>query len=131
MEVEAAVQAAKAAFPGWAATPVLKRVQILYRVRELILEHMDELTYLVAEENGKCWKEAEGDVLKAKEGTEQAISVSPAGREPDGRFQRLRQRTLSRAARCVRRDCPVQFSVYDPDGLDDAHVHCLRQYNCN
>lgn len=74
-EVEAAVQAAKAAFPGWAATPVLKRVQILYRVRELILEHMDELTYLVAEENGKCWKEAEGDVLKAKEGTEQAISA--------------------------------------------------------
>ena len=74
-EVEAAVQAAKAAFPGWAATPVLKRVQILYRVRELILEHMDELTYLGAEENGKCWKEAEGDVLKAKEGTEQAISA--------------------------------------------------------
>lgn len=74
-EVEAAVQAAKAAFPGWAATPVLKRVQILYRVRELILEHMDELTYLVAEENGKCWKEAEGDVLKAKEGTEQALSA--------------------------------------------------------
>lgn len=74
-EVEAAVQAAKAAFPGWAATPVLKRAQILYRVRELILEHMDELTYLVAEENGKCWKEAEGDVLKAKEGTEQAISA--------------------------------------------------------
>ena len=69
------MQAAKAAFPGWAATPVLKRVQILYRVRELILEHMDELTYLVAEENGKCWKEAEGDVLKAKEGTEQAISA--------------------------------------------------------
>ena len=74
-EVEAAVQAAKAAFPGWAATPVLKRAQILYRVHELILEHMDELTYLVAEENGKCWKEAEGDVLKAKEGTEQAISA--------------------------------------------------------
>lgn len=74
-EVNAAVEAAKKAFPGWAATPVLKRVQILYKVRELILEHMEELTYLVAEENGKCWKEAEGDVLKAKEGTEQAISA--------------------------------------------------------
>ena len=54
-EVNAAVEAAKKAFPGWAATPVLKRVQILYKVRELILEHMEELTYLVAEENGKCW----------------------------------------------------------------------------
>ena len=74
-EVEEAVEAAKAAFPGWSATPVLKRVQILYKLRDLLIEHMDELTYLVALENGKTWKEAQGDVLKAKEGTEQAISA--------------------------------------------------------
>lgn len=72
-EVEAAIAGAKAAFPGWAATPVLKRVQVLYRLRELLIEHMDELTMLVAKENGKAWEEAKGDVLKAKEGTEQAI----------------------------------------------------------
>lgn len=74
-EVEEAVDAASKAFPGWAATPVIKRVQILYRVRELLIEHMDELTMLVAQENGKAWDEAQGDVLKAKEGTEQAISA--------------------------------------------------------
>lgn len=74
-EVEAAIAGAKAAFPGWAATPVLKRVQVLYRLRELLIEHMDELTMLVAKENGKAWEEAKGDVLKAKEGTEQAISA--------------------------------------------------------
>ena len=74
-EVNAAVAAAKAAFPGWSATPVVKRVQILYKLRDLLIEHMDELTYLVAQENGKAWSEAEGDVLKAKEGTEQAIAA--------------------------------------------------------
>lgn len=74
-EVEAAIAGAKAAFPGWAATPVLKRVQVLYRLRELLIEHMDELTMLVAKENGKAWEEAKGDVLKAKEGTEQAIAA--------------------------------------------------------
>lgn len=74
-EVEEAVQAAKAAFPEWSATPVIKRVQILYRLRELLVEHMDELTMLVAKENGKAWEEAHGDVLKAKEGTEQAIAA--------------------------------------------------------
>lgn len=74
-EVEEAVQAAKAAFPGWSSTPVVKRVQILYRLRELLIEHMDELTMLVAKENGKNWEEAHGDVLKAKEGTEQAIAA--------------------------------------------------------
>lgn len=74
-EVEEAVQAAKDAYPGWSATPVIKRVQILYRLRELLIDHMDELTMLVATENGKTWDEAFGDVLKAKEGTEQAISA--------------------------------------------------------
>lgn len=75
-EVEQAVASAKAAFPGWSSTPVAKRVQILFKMRELIVEHMDELTYLVAKENGKNWAEAQGDVLKAKEGTEQAISAT-------------------------------------------------------
>jgi malonate-semialdehyde dehydrogenase (acetylating)/methylmalonate-semialdehyde dehydrogenase len=74
-EVEQAVAAAKAAFPGWSGTPVIKRVQILYKLRDLLIEHMDELTYLVAFENGKAWEEAAGDVLKAKEGTEQAIAA--------------------------------------------------------
>ena len=74
-EVEMAIAAAKVAFPGWSATPVIKRVQILYKVRDLLIEHMDELTELVARENGKSWADAKGDVLKAKEGTEQAISA--------------------------------------------------------
>ena len=74
-EVESAIASAKAAFPGWSSTPVLKRVQILYKVRDLLIEHMDELTELVARENGKNWAEAQGDVLKAKEGTEQAIAA--------------------------------------------------------
>jgi len=74
-EIEMAIQAAKAAFPAWAATPVLKRVQVLYQLRDLIDKHIDELTRLVAEEHGKVWEEALGDVLKAKEGTELAISA--------------------------------------------------------
>ncbi|MFA5235842.1 MAG: CoA-acylating methylmalonate-semialdehyde dehydrogenase [Bacilli bacterium] len=72
-EINQVVAHAKAAFPGWAATPVMKRVQILYRVRELLIEHLEELTHLVALENGKVYEEALGDVLKAKEGTEQAL----------------------------------------------------------
>ncbi len=74
-EVNEAIAAAKAAYPAWSATPAIKRSQILFKVRELIMEHMEELTRLVAEENGKVWAEAEGDVLKAKEGTELAIQV--------------------------------------------------------
>ncbi len=74
-EVLEAIAAAKAAYPAWRATPAIKRAQILYNVRDLIIKYMDELTTLVAEENGKVWSEAEGDVLKAKEGTELATQV--------------------------------------------------------
>lgn len=74
-EVEAAIASAKEAYKGWSATPVMKRVQVLYKMRELIMENIDELTELLAKENGKAWEEAKGDVLKAKEGTEQAISA--------------------------------------------------------
>lgn len=74
-EVLEAIAVAKAAYPAWRATPAIKRAQILYNVRDLIIKYMDELTTLVAEENGKVWSEAEGDVLKAKEGTELATQV--------------------------------------------------------
>jgi malonate-semialdehyde dehydrogenase (acetylating)/methylmalonate-semialdehyde dehydrogenase len=74
-EVEEAIQAAKDAYPAWSATPVKKRVEILHRLRALLVEHLDELTLSVARENGKCWSEAEGDVLKAIEGTDQAIAT--------------------------------------------------------
>lgn len=74
-EVTAAIDAAQKAFPAWSETPVIKRVQVLYNVRELIIKHLDELTLLCATEHGKILEEAAGDVLKAKEGTEQAISA--------------------------------------------------------
>lgn len=74
-EVEKAVQAAKNAYPEWSNTPVFKRVQVLYKVRELIEKNLDELTELVCRENGKSWGDALGDVLKAKEGTELALSA--------------------------------------------------------
>jgi len=74
-EVEEAIKVAKNAYPAWANTPVIKRSQILYKVRQLIEENLEELTELVATEHGKVWEEAEGDVLKAKEGTELACQV--------------------------------------------------------
>jgi malonate-semialdehyde dehydrogenase (acetylating)/methylmalonate-semialdehyde dehydrogenase len=75
-EVEDAVTAASNAYGTWSGTPVSKRTEVLHNVRSLINKHMEELTYLVAQENGKAWNEAEGDVLKAREGTEQAIAAA-------------------------------------------------------
>ncbi len=74
-EVEAAVAAAKAAFPAWADTPPNRRVQVLFKLKALMDAHLDELTLLLATENGKVWDEAMGDVLKVTEVVEFACGI--------------------------------------------------------
>jgi malonate-semialdehyde dehydrogenase (acetylating) / methylmalonate-semialdehyde dehydrogenase len=74
-EVALAIQSATDAFPAWSQTPVMKRVQVLYRFRDLLDQHLDELTYLVAREHGKVWEEARGDILKVKEPVEFACGA--------------------------------------------------------
>lgn len=74
-EVERAIASAEAAYPAWRDTPAHKRAQLFFRLRHLLMEHLEELTELVARENGKNWKEAEGDVAKAIEMTEIATSI--------------------------------------------------------
>ena len=74
-DVDAAVQSAQRALPGWAAMPIKERAQIFYRYRTLLEEHIDELSALVTEENGKIASEARAEVLKAIEVTEFACSL--------------------------------------------------------
>ena len=74
-EVDAAVRAAKAALPAWAATPIKERVQVFYRYKALLEKHIDELAALVTEENGKIASEARAEVLKSAELTEFACSL--------------------------------------------------------
>ncbi len=74
-EVNFAIQSACEAFPAWSQTPVMKRAQVLYRFRDLLDEHMDELTTICAREHGKVWEEARGDILKVKEPVEFACGI--------------------------------------------------------
>jgi malonate-semialdehyde dehydrogenase (acetylating)/methylmalonate-semialdehyde dehydrogenase len=74
-EVEAAVEAAAAAFPAWRDTPVTRRVQVMFKVRELLDRHLHDLAVLLATEMGKTYAEARGDVLKAIEVVELACAA--------------------------------------------------------
>jgi malonate-semialdehyde dehydrogenase (acetylating)/methylmalonate-semialdehyde dehydrogenase len=74
-EAASAVAAAKKAFPSWAATPILKRVQVLYKLRDLIIAHLDELTDILCHENGKSWNEGKGDLMKVLEPIEFACGA--------------------------------------------------------
>jgi len=75
-EVENAIKAANDAFPGWSNTPVTKRVQVLFQLRNLVADNLDDLTHTLARENGKSWQEAQGDVLKALEAIEVACGAT-------------------------------------------------------
>jgi malonate-semialdehyde dehydrogenase (acetylating) / methylmalonate-semialdehyde dehydrogenase len=74
-EVEEIIAAAVAAYPNWADTPVSKRVQVLFRMKQLIDANLEELTYLLAKEMGKAWQEAMGDILKVNEVVEFACGA--------------------------------------------------------
>ena len=74
-EVAAAIDAAQAAFPGWSRQSLSARTQMLFRWRNVLLAHLDELTELCAREVGKTLGEARGDVLKAIEPTEFACAL--------------------------------------------------------
>ena len=74
-EVESAIEAASAAFPEWSNTPVSKRVQVLYKMKRLVDDNLEELTRLLATEMGKDWLGAMGDILKVNEVVEFACGA--------------------------------------------------------
>jgi malonate-semialdehyde dehydrogenase (acetylating) / methylmalonate-semialdehyde dehydrogenase len=74
-DLDAAVAAAQAAFPGWSGRTLKERVQVFFRLRELLEKHKAELSALVTAENGKTLPEAEAEVLKGMELCEFACSL--------------------------------------------------------
>ncbi len=62
--VDQAVAAAKKAFPAWAATTPPQRAKILFRFKQLLDEHRDELVKLVTQEHGKTTSEAQGSLQR-------------------------------------------------------------------
>src|SRR5437588_8793992 len=66
-EIDESVAAAKKAFLGWSETPVPDRAQVMFRFKALFDRHIDELSALVTQENGKTLDEARGEVKRAIE----------------------------------------------------------------
>ncbi|CAN5280880.1 CoA-acylating methylmalonate-semialdehyde dehydrogenase [soil metagenome] len=66
-ELEAAIQAAKAAFPAWRDTSMSKRQQIIFNFRELLSARRDELAAILTEEHGKVLSDAAGEITRGIE----------------------------------------------------------------
>ena len=62
--MDAAVASAKAAFPGWRDTSLSQRNRILFRFRDLVDRHTDELAALITGQHGKVLSDAKGEVTR-------------------------------------------------------------------
>src|SRR5512135_416880 len=74
-DVDAAVQAAAAAFPLWAAAPPLRRARVLMKFRDLLDRQRKDLARIVTQEHGKTLADAEGSVTRGMEVVEFATGI--------------------------------------------------------
>ena len=74
-EVDAAVAAAQAALPGWRATSISRRTEILFRMRNLVDQHREEIAALLTREHGKVRTDALGEVARGLENIEFATGI--------------------------------------------------------
>src|SRR5690349_8766408 len=74
-EIDSAVKAAAAAFPGWAATPPLTRAQILFKFLEILAREHDALARVISEEHGKVFSDAQGEITRGVEVVEFACGI--------------------------------------------------------
>src|SRR5262245_5971356 len=75
-DVDRAVQAARAAFEKWGDVSVTRRMRVMFRFRELVAEHADELARVISSEHGKVLADAKGEVIRGQEVVEYACGVA-------------------------------------------------------
>jgi malonate-semialdehyde dehydrogenase (acetylating) / methylmalonate-semialdehyde dehydrogenase len=74
-EVNAAVASAKAAFPGWADTPPIRRARVLNNFLQLLNQHRDTLAAMLTAEHGKVFTDAQGEVTRGIDIVEFACGI--------------------------------------------------------
>ena len=74
-EVDAAVQAASAAFPAWADTPPIRRARVIFKFLELMNKHKDALATIITSEHGKVFTDAQGEVSRGIDVVEFACGI--------------------------------------------------------
>src|SRR5215475_14026012 len=74
-EVTRAIDAAAAAFPAWRRTPPEDRIQPLFKLKNLLEEHVDDISRLITQENGKTFAEARAEMRRAIENVEVACGI--------------------------------------------------------
>ena len=73
--VESAIAAAQAAFPAWRNTPPAKRARIMFKFKQLLEEHADEIAAAITDEHGKVFDDAMGEFGRGVEVVDYACGI--------------------------------------------------------
>jgi len=74
-EVAAAIDAAASAYPDWRRTPPEDRIQPLFKLKQLLEDHIDDLGRIITQENGKTFAEGKAELRRAIENVEVACGI--------------------------------------------------------
>src|SRR5437762_1668307 len=74
-DVRAAIDSATTAFPEWRRTPPEERIQYLFKLKQLLEDHLEDLARIITTENGKTLTEARAELRRAIENVEVACGI--------------------------------------------------------
>lgn len=77
-DLDHAVEIAKRAQKEWAKVPLAKRTAIMFRMRQLVLDHQDEMARMIVAEHGKTYSDAIGEIQRGRETLDFATSINVA-----------------------------------------------------
>src|ERR1700680_2498688 len=74
-DVDKAVQAASSAYPEWRRTPPEDRIQYLFKLKQILEDHLEEIARICTQENGKTLAESRAELRRAIENVEVACGI--------------------------------------------------------
>src|SRR5450756_1386861 len=127
-EVDAAVKAARAAFPAWRDTPLIARSQVFFAYRELVWRHREEMAALITRDHGKTFPDALGEVMRGLETVEFAcgLPVHLAGLNTPNVATKVDAFTLRGPLGVTAAITPFNFPVMVPVSYTHLRAHETR-----
>jgi malonate-semialdehyde dehydrogenase (acetylating)/methylmalonate-semialdehyde dehydrogenase len=125
-EVDAAVNAALAAFPAWRDTPLIARSRVFFAYRELVWRHREEMAALITRDHGKTFPDALGEVMRGLETVEFAcgLPVHLAGLSSPNVATRVDAFTIRQPLGVTAAITPFNFPVMVPMWIYPIAIAC-------
>ncbi|MCF2706518.1 CoA-acylating methylmalonate-semialdehyde dehydrogenase [Arcanobacterium haemolyticum] len=115
-DLDHAVDVAQRAQKAWARTSLAKRVAIMYKMRELVLAHQDEIAKAIVAEHGKDYSDAIGEIQRGRETLDFACGINAAikGEYSFDVSSGVDIHTIKQPVGVVAGICPFNFPVMVP-----------------